>query len=155
HHRQRSAADRRHRRRAVRFKDVRDHADRVWELVFGWQHLREGTLRERAMADFAAARARHASDFADREGREVVVEHEALPRLALERLDLLRVVVRSKCAGDERLCFTAGEDGRSVRAGQHAGLNPDRTDLVELAAVETDAMRQHFLAKYLLLEFLE
>src|SRR5215467_7339401 len=107
------------------------------------------------MPDFAAARTRHAPDLANRERREVVVEHEALPRLAFERLDLLGVVVGAERAGDERLCFTAGEDRRSVRAREDAGFDPDRPDLVELAAVEADAVRQHLFAKDFLLELLE
>ena len=44
------------------------------------------------MADLAAAGAAQELHLADRERREVVVQHEALPRLAVDRLDLLRVV---------------------------------------------------------------
>ena len=60
HHRQRAAADRRHRRRAVRLEDVRDDADRCRGTA-----LRPGiigverALGERAVADLAAARAAH------------------------------------------------------------------------------------------------
>ena len=107
------------------------------------------------MADFAPARAAQERDFADREGREVVVEHEALPRLALEALDLLRVVGGAERAGDERLRLAAREDGRAVGARQHAGLDPDRPDFVELAAVEPDAVLEHLVAQHLFLQLLE
>ena len=155
HHRQRAAADRRHRRRAVRFENVRDDADGVGELLLGRHHRRQRSLRQRAVADFAAAGAAHERPFADREGREVVVEHEALPRLALEALDLLRIVGGAERAGDERLRLAAGEHRRAVGAREHAGLDPDRPDLVELAAVEPDAVRQHLVAQDLLLQLLE
>src|SRR5204862_170707 len=82
-----------------------------------------------AVADFTPARAGHASRLADREGREVVVEHEALPRLALEALDLLRIVGGAERAGDERLRFAASEHGRAVDARQDAGLDPDVANL--------------------------
>ena len=76
---------------------------------------------------------------ADRERREVVVQHEALVELAGDVLDLLLVVGGAERAGDQRLRLAAREHDRAVDAGQHAGLGPDRADLVELAAVEADA----------------
>ncbi len=155
HHRQGSAADARHRRGPVRLEDVRHDAHRVRKLLFGRNHRRQRALGQRSVADLAAPGAGHAPDFTDREGREVVVEHEALPRLALERLDLLRIVGRAERAGDERLRFAAREDRGPVRAGEDAGLDPDRADLVELPAVEPDVVREHFLAQDLFLQLLE
>ena len=155
HHRERSAAHGRHRRGAVRLEDVRHDADGVGELLFSGHHRRQRAFRQSAVANFAAARTRHATGFADRERREVVVEHEALPRLALEALDLLRIVGGAERAGDERLRFAAREDGRAVRAREDAGLDPDVADLVELAAVEPDAVGEHFFAEDLLLQLLE
>ena len=93
--------------------------------------------------------------FADRERREVVVEHEALPGLALEALDLLRIVGGAERAGDERLRLAAREHGRAVGARQHAGLDPDRPHLVELAAVEPHAVLEHLVAQDLFLQVLE
>ena len=55
HQRQRGAADRRHRRRAVRFGDLGDDADRVGELVLRRQHRTDRAPGELAVADFAAA----------------------------------------------------------------------------------------------------
>src|SRR5262245_18257291 len=107
------------------------------------------------MADFAPSRAAQERDFADREGREVVMEHEALPLLALEALDFLRVFRGAQRTGDQRLGFAAREDCRSVRARQHARLDPDRPDLVELAAVEAHAVGQDLLAQNPFLEILK
>jgi hypothetical protein len=83
------------------------------------------------------------------------VQHEALVELAADVLDLLLVVGRAERARDERLCLAAGEDHRAVRAGEGAGLGPDRPDLVELAAVEPHAPLQDLVAQHLLLEILE
>ena len=79
HQRQRGAADRGHRARAVRFENVADHAQRV----------RESFLRRESRADSARSAsapwpisrrpgAAHEPDFADAERREVVVQHETL-----------------------------------------------------------------------------
>src|SRR6185503_16889464 len=107
------------------------------------------------VADFAAAWARHAADFADRERREVVMQHEALPGFPFEAFDLLCIVGSAERAGDQRLRFAASEDGGAVGARQYAGFDPDRAHLVELAAVEADAVRQDFLAQDFLFEVLE
>ena len=136
HHRQRAAADRRHRRRAVRLEDVRDDADGVGELLLGRERPAQRALGERAVADLAAAGAAQERHLADRERREVVVEHEPLVDLAVHHLDLLLVLGGAERGGDERLRLAAREHGRAVRARQHADLDPDRADLVELAAVE-------------------
>ena len=113
HHRQRSAAHRRHRRRAVRLEDVGDDADGVGELLFGGNHRRQRALGQRAVADLAAAGAAQELHFADRERREVVVEHEALPRLAVDHLDLLLIVGGAERRGHQRLGFAAREDAPS------------------------------------------
>src|SRR5439155_10284067 len=97
---------------------------------------------------FAASRAAHDPDLADGEWREVVVEHEALPGLPFEALDLLRVVGGAERAGDERLRLAAREDRRSVRAREDAGLDPDRPHLVELPSVQADAAREDLFAQH-------
>ena len=111
HHRERRTAHRRHRRRAVRLEDVGDDTHRVGEVLFTGDHAGNRALREGAVADFAAARAGHAAHFTNREGREVVVQHEVLPGFPFERLDLLRVVGCAERAGDERLRFATREHG--------------------------------------------
>ena len=61
------------------------------------------------MADFAAAGRAHAADFANRVGREVVVQHEVLAVLALERVDDLLVLAGAERDHDQRLGLAAGE----------------------------------------------
>ena len=155
HHRERTAADRGHRRRSVRLEDVRHDADGVRELLLGRKERRQRAFCQRAVSDLAPAGPAQERHFADRERREVVVEHEALPLLALEALDLLRIVGRAERAGDERLRLAAREHGRAVSARQHARLDPDRADLVELAAIEPYAALQDFVSQDLFLEVLE
>ena len=155
HHRQRAAADRGHRRRAVRLEDVGHDADRVRERFFGRQHRQQRALGERAVADLAAAGPAQELHFAHRERREVVVQHEPAVHLALDRLDLLLIVRRAERHRDERLRLAAREHGRAVDAGQHADLGPDGPDLVELAAVEPHALLEHFVAQHLFLQLLE
>ena len=155
HHRQRAAAHRGHRRGAVALEDVRHDAHGVGEVGFGRHHRRQRALGEGAVADFATAGTAHRLGLAHRERREVVVEHEALPHLAVDHLDLLLIVGGAERGGDERLCLTAREHGGAVHAGQHLGLDADRTDLVELAAVETHAAVEDLGAQHLLLQLVQ
>ncbi len=74
------------------------------------------------MADLATSGAAQERYFADREGREVVVQHEALLGFAFEALQSLHVVAGAERGGDERLRFAAGEDGAAVGARQDARL---------------------------------
>ena len=55
-------------------------------------------------------------------GGKFVMEHEALPRFAVDHLDLLLVVRRAERDGHEGLRFAAREHGRTVGAGKDAGL---------------------------------
>ena len=97
----------------------------------------ESALGQSAVADLAASGAAQECNFANRERREVVVQHEALLGFAFEGLQALHVVAGAQRGGDQRLGFAAGEDGRTVGARQHADFDPDIADLVELAAVGT------------------
>ncbi len=108
-----------------------------------------------AVADLATACAAQERHFAHRERREVVVQHEALLGFALEGLQPLHVFAGAQGRGDQRLGFAAGEDRRSVRARQHADLNPDVADLVELAAIRTPLLFDHLLAEDLLAQHVE
>ena len=128
---------------------------RVGELSRPGQQRHERALGERAVADFAPAGAAQELHFAHRERREVVVQHEVLVRLAVDHLDLLRVVFGAERGADERLRLAAREHDRAVNARQHAGFDPDRTDLVEAAAVEPLAALEDLVAHDLLFEPLE
>ena len=59
---------------------------------------------------------------ADRERREVVVQHELLEDHAGEHLDALLVLGRAERGRDERLRLAAREERRAVHAGQQAHL---------------------------------
>ena len=63
---------------AVGFHDFAGDADGVGKILLGRDDWLDGPLGERAVADFAAARAAGAAGFADGEVREVVVQDEAL-----------------------------------------------------------------------------
>src|SRR5213078_4664038 len=117
----------------------------------GRNHRRERALGQRAVPDLAASRSAQERHLADRERREVVVEHEAFPRLALEALDFLCVLGCTERAGDERLRLAAREYGGPVRARQHADLDPDRTHFVEAPAVEPQTPLEHLAAEHFLL----
>src|SRR5262249_56898928 len=67
--RERAAADRGHRGRAVRFGDVGNDADSVGKDLFFGHHRVERALRQSAMTDLAPARAAHSPRFADRKRR--------------------------------------------------------------------------------------
>ncbi|KTT91493.1 hypothetical protein NS44R_14805, partial [Mammaliicoccus sciuri] len=88
HQRQRSAADRSHRGRAVRLGDLGDHADRVRELVMRRQHRVDRAPGELAVADLAALGAAEPTGFTDRVGREVVVQQERFLVRPRQRVDV-------------------------------------------------------------------
>ncbi|CUS44386.1 hypothetical protein MGWOODY_Smn1356 [hydrothermal vent metagenome] len=142
HHRQRAAAHRRHRRRAVRLGDVGEDADRVGELFLRRQHRVQRAPGELAMADFATARRTEAADFADRIGREVIVKHEMLVGQAGQAVDHLLRVARTERGGADRLSLAAREQRRAVRARQEVDHRLDRTDLGGGAAVDALAVLQ-------------
>ena len=64
--------------------DLGDDADGVGELLVRRHHRMHGAPGELAVADLAAPGRAHAAGLADRVGREVVVQHEALFARALE-----------------------------------------------------------------------
>src|SRR5206468_8802501 len=97
-------------------------------------------LGEGAVADVTPRRRAEASHLSHRERREVVVEQEVAVRLALQRLDLLLVVLSAQRGRYERLRLATGEQRRAVRPRQVSGLDRDRPDLVRLAAVQPEIL---------------
>ena len=155
HHAERCAADRRHRGRAIRLENVGDDAHGVRPICFAGQHGGKRALGQCAVADLATAGAAQERDFAHRERREVVVQHEALLGFAFEGLQPLHVFAGAERGGDQRLRLAAREDRGAVRARQHADLDPDIADLIELAAVGTAPLFDHLLAEDLLAQHVE
>ena len=109
HQGQRSAADRRHRGRTIRFQNVGNDANRVGEIFLFGKNGDQSALRQSTVTDFAAAGPAQESNFTDAERREVVMEHEALERLALQHVQPLLIFAGSERGGDQRLRFAAGE----------------------------------------------
>ena len=108
-----------------------------------------------AVADLAALGAAHAAGLADRVGREVVVQQERLLVGPLQRVDPLLVLAGAERGHHQRLGFAAGEQRRAVRARQDAGFGDDRTDGLEVAAVDALAGVENVPAHDLGFELLE
>ena len=155
HQRQRGAAHRRHRRRAVRLRDLRDDADRVGEFLRLRQQRMDRAPGQLAVADLAASGRADAAGLADRERREVVVQQERLLVGALQRVDELLVLAGAERGDHQRLGLAAGEQRRAVRARQHADFRDDRAHGLEVAAVDALAGIEDVPAHDLGFELLE
>ena len=99
-------------------------------------------LGQAAVADFAPSRAADRPHLADRVGREVIVQHEAVGDFAEQTVDPLLVARRAERDRSQRLRFAAGEEGRAVHARQHADLAGDLAELIDRPAVEPFAFEQ-------------
>src|SRR5438309_1621676 len=155
HKGQRTAADGGHRRGAVGLQDVGDQAHGVRKFFFGRKQIREGALGERTVADFAAAGAAKELYLTDAEGREVVVQHEALELiLREEQVETLHVFLGAKSESGERLGFAASKKRRAVNAGEQADFASDLADLVKGAAVGTAALSENVVTEDVLAEAL-
>ena len=108
--RQGAGTDGRHRRRTVRFQDLRDDAHRVGEVVLGRQHGNQGPAGQNAVSDLAPAGAAQEAHLTHGEGREVVVEEELLVGLPLVLLDELRIATGTERDRGESLGLAAGEE---------------------------------------------
>src|SRR5690606_7233253 len=135
-----------HGARTVRLQDLADHPDRVREVVVRGDHAGQSALGQRTVADLTPPRAAQRLRLAGREGREVVVQHEALPRLADQRVDLLLVTGGAERGRDDRLRLAALEQRRAVRARQEPDLAGDGTNGGGLAAVDPAPLIEHHLA---------
>ena len=136
HQRRGAAADRGHRRRAVRLGDVGDDADGVRELVLARQRMRRARARRGAPWPISRRPGRESACFADGEGREVVVEHEAFGCTRRPAVDALLVARGAERRGDQRLRFAAREERRAVRARQHAVADSIGAHGARVAAVD-------------------
>ncbi len=94
------------------------------------------------MADLATARRAEATDFTDRIGREVIVQHEVLVRQAVQAVDHLLRVAGAQRRGRDRLGLAAREQRRTVRTRQEVYFRLDRTDLGGRATVDAAAVLQ-------------
>ena len=155
--RQRAAADARHRRAAVRLEDLADTMRIVYGNLSSSGIMRdERALGERAVADLAAARAAQRLRLARRERREVVVQHEALPALAGERVDLLLVARRAERRRRRRPASRRA--GRAPSRGRAGGCPTSHT-IGRIVFMSRPSMRlrsrEHVLADDVVLALLE
>src|SRR5437016_2617752 len=112
HESERTAADRGHGRRAVGFQNVGHEAHGVRKIRFGRKQIEKRALGKSTVADFAAAGAAKEFDFANAERRKIVVQHEALELVLLEKqVEALHVFLADESQSGERLGFPAGELG--------------------------------------------
>ena len=149
------AADGRLRRRAVRLERLGDHANRVREIIVAGQHRLQGALSERAVAHLTPPRTAKHTRLADREGREVVVEHERLLEAAAHPVDGLLVEATPERRRHHRLGLAPSEESDAVGARHAPHLAHDRTDLVRGAAIDTHVLGEHPLAQDLATEIVQ
>src|SRR5215831_16370395 len=105
------------------------------------------------MADLTAAGTAHETYLAYAEGREVVVQHEALGSFSgLEQFDPLLVFLGAQRDRDQGLRFTASKQRGAMGARQDAILDRDSANLIERAAIRPAVVDQHFVAEDAFLE---
>src|SRR5690348_10196045 len=152
HERQRRAAHRAHRRRAVRLERLGDDADRVRELVRARDDRLERPLCKRAVTDVTPLRAAHEARLPDRVRREVVVVH--VPALGLERqvVDALPLLRRAERERREDLRLAALEQAGAVRARVDADLDLDRPGLLGATPVGPPLVHGDLLADEVLVD---
>ena len=92
------------------------------------------------MTGFAAAGKSETTDFADRIGRKVIVQHEIGVAQTVEPVDHLLGILGAQGRGHDCLGFTAGKQSRTMGPWQQANHRLDRANLIELAAIDTGAI---------------
>ena len=141
HQAERGAAYGSHRGRAVRFEDIGDDSDRVRELFWIRRDRFDTAFGECTVTNLATSRATNGTAFAHGERREVVVQHELLRVFVLQSVDTLLVFGRTQCDRDQRLGFTALEDGRAVDTWQHIDMAFNVTQRLAVTAIGADTFQ--------------
>ena len=147
HHRQRTTADRRHRGGAVRFGDLRHHANGVGEIGRCRQNRLQRAPCQLAMANLTTTGRADTAHFTHRIGREVIVQQEVRPGVAVQRVDDLLIFTGAKGGDNQTLGFATGEQSRTMGARQDAGFAHDRTNGLGVAAVNPGARVHHIPAQ--------
>src|SRR5690606_29782671 len=81
--------------------------------------------------------------FTNGKAGEVVVQHERIAALYQGCIHGLLVHFGTEGHHVDGLGFTAGENGATVRSGQHIHFAPDGADLIHFAAIQADTLLQH------------
>ena len=145
--RERASANGCHRGTSVGFEDVGNQADGIGERrIVERNHRFEGAFGQIAVTDLTTGGAADTFHLTHAVGREVVVQQETVGALDHGAVDDLLVELGAERAGGQRLRFAASEDGGTVCGRQVASLNPDGTDVLGVAAVETDALVEDHVA---------
>src|SRR5450759_268859 len=148
-------AGRRHRGGAIRRHALADEADDVRELILGRQDRQQRPLSKMAVADLTPTGAAHRLVLAGAIGRHVVVVEEPLLGLRADRVDPLHVRGRAKGGDRQCLSLAAGEKPGTMSPRQDANLNRNRPNLVDAAAVHSDALGDDHVAGGLLVHEVE
>ncbi len=152
HQCQAGAAHAGHRTGTVRFENFRDDAYHVGKRRHVGHHGADAPARQIAVTDLAALGAPHHAGLTHREGRKIVVQHEALAPVALQGIDDLRIARGAQRGGHQRLRLAAREQRRTMRARQYADPDGDRTDRLQVAPVDTRLAVEDAVANDLALE---
>ena len=133
----RARADGSHGGGTVGFHDFRRNADGVREFLFTRDNRSDGTFRQGAMADFTTVLTAETTGIAHGEGREVVVQDEALfIHAARVVVHVLAFFHRSERRQAEGHGFTAGKHRGAVHhGGQHVDFRGQGAQFLEGAAV--------------------
>jgi hypothetical protein len=129
------AANRSHRRGPIALQNIADDPHGVGEIIWIGQDCLERTLGEHPVPDLASSRTTIGLALADREGWEVVVEHEFLAVLIHQPVDSLFVARCSERHGDEGLGLTSLEQCGSMGARQQIRFAMDRTQALGVPPV--------------------
>ena len=136
HEGEHAGTDTGHRGGSVGFHDFTDNAEGVRKIRLAWDDGLDRTLGKGTVTDLAAVHSTEAAGFADAEGREIVMEHEALGvRATAIGIDHLGLIGGSESRDAEGLGFATGEDRAAVGAGQQADLAGEGANFVESTAI--------------------
>ena len=107
------------------------------------------------MADFPTLGRTHPAGFADAVRREIVVQHESIAVIPLQRIDHLGIPVGAEGNHHQSLSLAAGKVGRTVGARQYAGFDVNRAHGVAVAPVDARLSGQNAAAHGLFFQRLD
>ncbi len=135
HQCQRSGTYSRHWWWSVRFKNIRNHADRIRIFVVWWEHLFQCPKREITVTNFSSSRSAVRLYFACWEAREVIVEYELGRSFDHSTVNHLLLQLCSQCYGCEGLGFATCKNRWSMRWRKIVNFTPYLSDFLCLTTV--------------------
>ncbi len=140
HQRQRRAAHRGHRGRAVRGEHFRDEPQHVGELALRRYDGEQGSLGQESVADLAAFRPSHEAGLTGRERGEVVVVHVAFGVVDADRVQHLVHAGHAEGREIEDLGVAALEEARAMGRGDDTDLSRQGPDVGGATAIDAHAL---------------